>query len=354
MKRLIIYGLIIGFVSAATIYLLNSFGGGINVKDMKFFFLHSWWGIIGILTLLFSWATDALNTYLLVRVSKARITFFQAFKATIIGGFFGMITPSSTGGQPMQVVYMNKVGVPPGISTSVLIFKFIAWQGAIEIVAIFELRRAILLMNNVPAALSLAFIGFIISTFTIVFLILFNFNRRVYNTFFAIVKKIISLFKLSKRMAPRADKFLNGLDNEIEKYAQSAKSFTKNPGILMLVFFLSILSSVSGLLLVFPPIASTGIFNNGFQNVMDILAIQSLATLIIYFSPTPGSAGTAEGEFYLFYSSIISSKYLATMTMEWSILRYFIPLVVGLVMVIFESMKGMKIEPRGESDIIKR
>jgi|UniRef100_A0A7V3RFH1 uncharacterized protein (TIRG00374 family) len=354
MRKLVVSAIVIGIVSVVMIYLLNSFGGGINVKDMEFFFTRSWWGIIGISLLLISWFTDALNTYLLVKTSKGSITFLQSFKSTIIGNFFSMLTPSSTGGQPMQVVYMNKIGVPPGISTSIMVFKMIAWQGAIEIVAIFELRRAIFLMNSVPAALSLAFIGFVISSFTIAILILFNFNRKVYNTFFSILRKTISLLKFSKKMKPKIDKILNRFDREIENYADSTKYFTKNSYILIIVFFLSIISSVSGLLLVFPAIAAMGLFHNGIQDILDVLAIQSLATLIIYFSPTPGSSGTAEGEFYLFFSAIIPLRYLATITLEWSILRYFIPLFVGFVIVVIESLKGLKIEPKKESDIIKR
>ncbi|MGC9213854.1 lysylphosphatidylglycerol synthase transmembrane domain-containing protein [Athalassotoga sp.] len=352
MKKFAIYAVIIGIVSAVMIYLLNYFGGGININDLYFFFLKSWWGLIGIGLMLVSWVTDALNTYILVRLSKSKISFFRSLKATIISNFFGMITPSSTGGQPMQVVYLNKVGVSPGISTSILVFKFIAWQGAIEMIAIFELRRAIVLLNGVPSALSLAIIGFIISSSIIVLMILFNFNRKVYNMFFNVIRKFIALFKFSKRIRPKAEWLLQRFDNEIGKYSDSAKNFTQKPYILVLVFVLSIVSSGAGLLLVLPTIASLGLFNNGIQEFLDVLAIQSLATLIIYYSPTPGSTGTAEGEFYLFFSAIVPGRYLATITIEWGILRYFIPLIIGFIVVLFESLRGIKVTPEKEKDVI--
>ncbi len=352
MRKFVIYGLIVGIVSAVMIYLLNYFGGGINLNDLYFFFLKSWWGLIGIALLLISWLTDALNTYILVKLSKSRISFFQSLKATIISNFFGMITPSSTGGQPMQVVYLNKVGVSPGVSTSTLVFKFIAWQGAVEMIAIFELRRAIALLNTVPSALSLAIIGFIISSSIITLMVLFNFNRRVYNAFFNVIRKFISIFKFSKKIRPKAEWLLQKFDDEIEKYSESAKNFTQKPYILVLVFMLSIVSSGASLLLVLPTIASLNLFNNGTQEFLDVLAIQALATLIIYYSPTPGSSGTAEGEFYLFFSSIVPGRYLATITIEWGILRYFIPLIIGFIVVLFESLRGMKITPEKEKDVI--
>lgn len=352
MKRFIIYGLIIGLVSVVTIYLLNSFGGGINLNLLDTFFLKSWWGAFGVALLFISWFTDALNTYVLVKISNSKITFFQSIKATIISSFFGMITPSSVGGQPMQIVYMNKIGVSPGTSTSIIVFKFIAWQGAIEIIAIFGLRRALYLLGGVPSAISIAIIGFFISTMIIILMILFNFNKGVYNLFFRFVRKIISIFTFSKKLRPTIDKLLERFDMEIEKYATSTKNFSQKPHILIFVFFLSIVSSSAGLLLVFPILLSIKLFNNGTQDLLDILAVQALATLIIYYSPTPGSTGTAEGEFYLFYSAFVPSKYLATITIEWGILRYFIPLLIGFVVVLMESFKGMRITNQEKDGII--
>ncbi|MGC8612344.1 MAG: lysylphosphatidylglycerol synthase transmembrane domain-containing protein [Athalassotoga sp.] len=351
MRKFIIYGLIIGIVSAVTIYLLNSFGGGINLKLLEDFFLKSWWGVLGVILLLISWITDAINTYILVRISKSRITFFQSIKATIISNFFGMITPSSVGGQPMQVVYMNKVGVSPGISTSIIVFKFIAWQGAIEVMAIFGLRRALILLGSTPSATSLAIIGFLISTVTIVLMMLFNFNKGVYNLFFRVIRKVISVFTFSKKLKPKTEKLLERFDTEIAKYATSAKTFSQKPHILIFVFFLSIISSGAGLMLVFPIVSSLNLLGGDLQSFLDILAVQALATLIIYYSPTPGSTGTAEGEFYLFYSAFIPSKYLATITIEWGILRYFLPLLIGFIVVMIESFRGMKLTNH-EKDVI--
>ncbi|BBJ28909.1 lysylphosphatidylglycerol synthase transmembrane domain-containing protein [Athalassotoga saccharophila] len=351
MKRFIIYGLVIGLVSAVTIYLLNSFGGGINLKLLDDFFLKSWWGFFGVVLLLVSWITDAINTYILVRVSKSKISFFQSLKATIISNFFGMITPSSVGGQPMQIVYMNKVGVSPGISTSIIVFKFIAWQGAIEIMAIFGLGRALILLGSVPSATSLAIIGFSISTAIIVLMILFNFNRSVYNLFFRAIRKVISIFTFSKKLRPKVENLLEKFDGEIAKYATSAKAFSQKPHILVLVFLLSIISSGAGLMLVFPIVSSLNLLGGDLQSFIDIFAVQALATLIIYYSPTPGATGTAEGEFYLFYSAFIPAKYIATITIEWSILRYFMPLLIGFVVVIIESFRGMKLTNQ-EKDVI--
>ncbi len=330
-------------VSAITIYLLNSFGGGIDWQKIYQFFFHECWGTIGLLSLLGSWAADAGVIYFLTKKgSKEHFSFFKSFKTTIIGAFFGMITPSYSGGQPMQLVYMGKSGISVGVSTSVMVLRFIVKQSALEVMAIIGLPIALHLMHKVPAVVSLAFIGFGISTAMIVFLITLSLSKRVYNKIFALFKWVVSLFRFSKKLRPKIDTLLEKVDNEIVQYAQSAKILSKDPVLLLSTFSLGLLSNFLDFVTVYSAIVSLGVLKNTLSSLLDVISVQSLATMIIYFSPTPGASGVAEGGFYLFFSPIVPRQYLGTVTLEWRTLTYFIPLAIGFIVVFFESLNHMK------------
>ncbi len=333
-------------MSGITIYLLNSFGGGIDWKQINYFFLHEWWGFLGILSLLGAWLADAGVIYLLTRkASREKFSFLNSFKTTIIGAFFGMITPSYSGGQPMQLVYMNKCGVSLGASTSVMILRFVVEQSALEMMAIFGFAHAFHLMKKVPAVMPLAFVGFAISTGAIVFFVTFTLSRRVYDKIFGIFKWLVALFRFSKKLRPKIDALLEKLDSEIVKYAQSAQMLNKDPWLIISTFFLGFLSNLLGFLTVYVAIVSLDILKNSLFSLYDVVSVQSLATMIIYFSPTPGASGMAEGGFYLFFSPIVPRSYLATVTLEWRMLTYFIPLTIGFVVVMWETFKHIKNEP---------
>ncbi len=343
LKKFGIYLVLIAIVSAIAIYLLNSFGGGINWKRAFDFFTHDWWGVFGLMSLFVSWLADSGVIYLLVnRSSENHFSFSKSFKTSVVGSFFAMLTPSYSGGQPMQIVYMTRHGVSLGVSTSVMIFRFVVEQGALETIAIFGLVTAMRLMSRVPAAASLAFLGFGFSTAVILFLIILSLSKRVYDKIFGTFKWFISLFRFSKKLRPKIELLLDKVDSEIVKYAQSAKTLSKDPLLLILTFFLGLLTNLANFFLVYVAVAATGFFQNTFRTFLNVISVQSLATMIIYFAPTPGSSGVAEGGFYLFFSTMVPRRYLGTITFEWRVLSYFIPLLIGFIIVTWISFHNIK------------
>ncbi len=351
MKKFVVSLVLIIIVSVVTIYLLNSFGGGISWKKMFDFFFREWWGLIGIISLLTSWTADAAVIYLLTRKgSKEHFGFMKSFKTTVIGAFFGMITPSYSGGQPMQLVYMGKSGLSLGVSTSVMVLRFVVEQTALESIALLGVVRAVRLMGGIPAIISLALLGFTISTAMIVFLVVFSLSKKVYDKIFGVFKWFIALFKFSKRLRPKIELFLDKIDSEVEMYAESAKSLNKDPVLLISTFLLGILSNIANFFTVYSAIISTGVLKNSLSSLFNIISVQSLATMIIYFSPTPGASGVAEGGFYLFFSPIVPREYLGTVTLEWRMLTYFIPLLIGFLLVLWESFKGIHLKTNGKNE----
>lgn len=51
---------------------------------------------------------DAVVTLIYVRSKYKDFSFIEALKVAFVGVFFSAITPSSTGGQPMQLYLMSK------------------------------------------------------------------------------------------------------------------------------------------------------------------------------------------------------------------------------------------------------
>ena len=58
------------------------------------------------------WLLEALGVHAALRATYPKAKFSRTFMTTLLGQYFNCITPSSTGGQPMQVYYFTKFGVP--------------------------------------------------------------------------------------------------------------------------------------------------------------------------------------------------------------------------------------------------
>ena len=52
---------------------------------------------------------DSIVTQILIRIQYPDSRFIDALKVALVGVFFGAVTPSNTGGQPMQLYLLSKM-----------------------------------------------------------------------------------------------------------------------------------------------------------------------------------------------------------------------------------------------------
>ena len=79
------------------------------------------------------WLLEAVILHAAVKKLYPLQRFGSTFHTSMIGQFFNCVTPSASGGQPMQAVHMVKCGVPLGVASSSLLVKFIVYQGALTL-----------------------------------------------------------------------------------------------------------------------------------------------------------------------------------------------------------------------------
>jgi uncharacterized protein (TIRG00374 family) len=65
-------------------------------------------------------------------------------------------------------------------------------------------------------------------------------------------------------------------------------------------------------------------------SLITVISIQILITFLIYFTPTPGGSGVAEGSFALIFSNFLDSSYIAPLTFYWRFLTTYLGMVIGL------------------------
>lgn len=82
---------------------------------------------------------DAVVTLIYVRSKYENFSFIEALKVAFVGVFFSAITPSSTGGQPMQLYLMSKKNISVGFGSACMTQKFIVYQivmTAVSVIAV--------------------------------------------------------------------------------------------------------------------------------------------------------------------------------------------------------------------------
>lgn len=339
MKKIVIYAILLCIISLVAIYFLSFQTGGIKWSYILNFLIKNWWGSVGIVSLVTSWFADSGIVYLLARSSSSRsLSFWSSFKASMIGKFFSMITPSYTGGQPAQIMYMKRHGMTIGASTSIVVLKYIIEQTSIVVLAVLGIERSFGLLGKVAFAIPLGMLGFVLSSGGVAFFLLFTINQKIRTKIFSIAKWIVSLLEFKKELVPKMEKVIERMDLGLKDYMDSFKLFVVDLKLMGLVFGLGFISILAKIFIAYTVISPVMNYQGNVSDFLNVVAIQSLAMMVIFLVPTPGASGAAEGGFYLFFSSIVPSVHLATVTIEWRILSYFFPLFFSLIIVILESI----------------
>ena len=86
------------------------------------------WILPGIVCVLPFIIGESVIILYLLRTLGARTPFGHCCLYSFIGFFYSAITPSASGGQPMQVVAMRKDGIPAAVSTVVLAIVTITYK----------------------------------------------------------------------------------------------------------------------------------------------------------------------------------------------------------------------------------
>ena len=82
--------------------------------------------------------------------------------------------------------------------------------------------------------------------------------------------------------------------------------------------------------------------------VLTILAFQVVVTFFMYFAPTPGAAGVAEGGYGLLFAQLVHKQDIALLTLSWRFLTIYIGVLIGIFIIyreIFSGKKGENHEP---------
>lgn len=244
---------------------------------------------------LFNIAIDIYLVYKFTANMDARYTLKKAVRSAMIGQFFSAITPSASGGQPMQVYAMSKQGVDSGVATSALVQKFLGYQTALTLYSMLAILIRFDYFNSLNKIVwTLALTGFTMQALVIAAVLFFSFNPKF--TF-----RIISiLFHLLNKMH-----MIKNVDDKIENIKQKLISFHRGNKELYRgkkMFFLTYALTALQLTSIFlVPYCIYRAFHLEGASVMNMIFAQSFVTMTSSLAPIPGASGATEGASSIFF-----------------------------------------------------
>lgn len=276
-----------------------------------------------------AWTCDAGRFCALSRAAGERIDFRLGMVLTWLHYFGCAVTPMQSGGGPFQVYVLYKKNVPLGKGIAITLTRTlltILILGILVPVAVFiepELLRGRLFLKGVFSYV-LAFI--IVSWVLVVLSIARPCVIKRWGRVFTLWLKRFGVVRPERvlRIAKR-------INLEVDNYNLNFQMFFSSG---LRYFMLAIILSVFHLLFIFSVlpclIASVGLPLNYLQAFL----AQAVFMFLLYFVPTPGASGVAEGGGAALFGLLVPWNMAGVMAIAWRFFTEYLAIAMGVAVAV--------------------
>lgn len=328
-KKILKYALNIGLILVITLFTLN-----LIFKDQELSEIISdlrsadplWITIGAAAAVLFVSGESSIIHYML-RVLDQKTSFLRCLKYSFIGFFFSYITPSSTGGQPMQMYHMKKDKIKIGYSTLIMLLITIAYKSVLVLLAL-----GFLIFNFDTVALYagdmkwLIVLGFALNL-SFIILLLLVFLKPIWARALGI-KTVDLLTKLHIMKRRNKEKYTEKLIRICDTYAMGADYIKKNLWVVFNVFVMTALQRICLFSITWIIYKAYGMSGTSY---IDILTIQIMIAVAVEMLPLPGAAGITEGCFLLAFTEIFTLERVKPALLISRGLNFYLILFIGAI-----------------------
>lgn len=292
--------------------------------------------LLAFLAAALSWFFEALRFKVLVEAAGERISFKMGLYLTFLNYFGSAITPMQGGGGPFQVyvLYKNGVNVGKGVAvtlTKTLMVLFLL--GAMAIVALFlqpQILAGQTLIEGLFGYVTVVVLGIWFAT--ALSLLRPRLMKRLIGGL-AVRLKEIGIIK--DALAFKVIRFVN---REIDNYCENFRAlFSSGLRRCMIALALTSLQLFCSFLVLPLLVWSMDLS----ADLMAAMMLQAVFTFVLYFVPTPGASGVAEGGATAIFKLLVPWNMAGVTALLWRVFTAYIPVLLGALAAIYFLGKGV-------------
>mgnify|MGYP000965001279 CR=1 FL=1 len=327
-KKNYIFSYIYIIATVVVIYFIISKNLDVDQLNRTISGLNYTWLAVSILSILLYWASDALLIRQIIPyIAQEKAGFPACVKYSIIGLYYGALTPFATGGQPVQIIYMKNDGIGIGKSTAIICVKSFAYSASISILYLLLIAaKGRFFYTNYPSFFWISLLGFLVNMIGLAGIL----TAMKYPVIARKICKSIVLVLHKIRVIQNPDKHYARVDRTIDEFASASAYVSANRG---KAFVSVLISCVNMFFLLIVPYFVYRAFGFGQHVWLNMLALNTFMYMAVAFVPTPGTSLAAEVGFRLMFIIMFKNTIMLGIGL-WRILTYYSILLVGSILVV--------------------
>lgn len=308
-KKIIFNGVFLAVVFALTIYGvfhgedLSSMMDAIHRADKR-------WLIPGIaLVAFFIWGESIIIWYMM-RSSGIQLKKRTCFLFSSVGFFFSCITPSASGGQPMQIYYMKKEKISIPVSTVILMIVTITYKLVLVVIGIgIAIFGRGFLHKYLEGILPVFYLGLALNTFCVTFMTILVFHPLLAKAIMVKGMKLLERLHLVKKKDGRLKK----LEDSMDTYRDTAAYLKTHPRVIVNVIAITFVQRMAMFAVTWFVYKAFSLSGTGFWTVLFLQAVISVSVDML---PLPGGMGISETLFLTIFTPVFGTLLLPGMVLS--------------------------------------
>lgn len=268
------------------------------------------WLIPGVcLVVFFIWGESIIIWYMM-RSFGIRLKKRICFLFSSVGFFFSCITPSASGGQPMQIYYMKKEKIPIPVSTVILMVVTITYKLVLVVIGlgILIFGRGFL-HRYLEGILPVYYLGLTLNVFCVAFMTILVFHPVMAEDMLLKGMDFLERMRLMKKKEARRQK----LKDSMEVYRETAAYLKEHKKVLFHVIVLTFLQRIALFSVTWFVYLAFRMHGASF---LDVILLQAVISVSVDMLPLPGGMGISETLFLNIFSTVFPGVLLPAMVLS--------------------------------------
>lgn len=237
-----------------------------------------------------------------------------------VGFFFSAVTPSASGGQPMQLYSMHRDGIDLANGSLALLGELLSFQLVSAALAAggFLLQRQFL-AEQLGRGQYLLLGGMGLNLTAAAFLLLLLLRPGAVRRLSGLIVKLISRF--SRKQGQRAEV---ALGVQLAEYEGGAVQLRQSPVLIVRTLMTTLLQLTAMYGSTYLVYRAMGFGDWGFPQVMALQAVLSVSVSVL---PLPGAVGVSEGVFLLLFRAVMPGKAVRVFMVLSRTVSFYLPVM---------------------------
>lgn len=298
--------------------------------------LHPLYLLSGIAAACFFVSAEGFMIWYLLRSGGKRSTLLRCIGYSYIGFFFSGITPSATGGQPAQLYYMKKDGIPLADGTVTLMTIAVLYKLVLVLIGAAMLlfwREG--LNAYLGKYMALYYLGILLNSLLVILLLLIMFHGEWMESIIGKAEGLCIRLKLCKPSEKRKE----ALHRMVREYQEALRFFMCHTSKIIFVACCTFLQRTSLFILTY--FIYRGLRLSTYD-IFVIMALQASVYIAVDMLPLPGSQGISELLYHTVFIHIFTGGHLAASMCVTRGISFYLPLLAGGIITLIRFLVSKK------------